>query len=127
MSWRQIFLVLKREYITRVRSKGFIWATILVPVGFAAVIGIMVFITVWESESTFEVAVKDETGQIASSLIDINERRYLDYSDLETDSLRALVQQDHITGYIIISEEHITDRRNPELIYRGSGGMEFLM
>jgi ABC-2 type transport system permease protein len=39
----------------------------------------------------------------------------------------TLVQQDHITGYIIITEEHITDRRKPELIYRGSGGMEFLM
>ncbi len=127
MSWRQIFLVLKREYITRVKSKGFIWATILVPVGFAAVISIMVFITVWESESTFEVAIKDETGQVAPPLIEINERRYLDYSDLEIDSLRTLVQQDRITGYIVITEENITERRNPELIYRGSGGMEFLM
>jgi ABC-2 type transport system permease protein len=127
MSWRQIYLVLKREYITRVRSKGFIWATILVPVGFAAVIGIMVFITVWESGDIFEVGIKDETGQIAPSLIDLNERRYIDHTGLGIDSLRTLVQQDVITGYIVITEENITEPLNPELIYRGSGGMEFLM
>lgn len=127
MNWRQIFLVLKREYITRVRSKGFIWATILVPVGFAAFIGIMVFITVWESDVVFEVAIKDETHQVAESLRTLNERRYLDYSHLDVDSLRAMVQRELVTGFVVITEEHITDGRNPELIYSGSGGMEFIL
>ncbi len=127
MSWRQIFLVLKREYITRVRSKGFIWATILVPVGFAAFIGIMVFITVWESDVVFEVAIKDETHHVAESLRTLNERRYLDYSHLDVDSLRAMVQRELVTGFVVITEEHITDGRNPELIYSGSGGMEFIL
>lgn len=127
MNWRQIFLVLKREYITRVRSKGFIWATILVPVGFAAFIGIMVFITVWESDMVFEVAIKDETHHVAESLRTLNERRYLDYSHLDVDSLRAMVQRELVTGFVVITEEHITDGRNPELIYSGSGGMEFIL
>lgn len=127
MNWRQIFLVLKREYVTRVRSKGFIWATILVPLGFAAFIGVMVFIQVWESDETFEIGVKDETGQISQSLIEINENRYRDYTGLSIDSLRVLVQTDEITGYIIVTEENITAGRNPELIYSGAGGMEFLM
>jgi len=127
MNWRQIFLVLKREYITRVRSKGFIWATILVPLGFVVFIGVMVFIQIWESDVTFEIGVKDETGQISQSLIEINPNRYLDYSDLSTDSLRVLVQTNEITGYIIFTEDIISEQRNPELIYSGSGGMEFLM
>lgn len=127
MNWKQIFLVLKREYITRVRSKGFIWATILVPLGFVAFIGVMVFIQIWESDVTFEIGIKDETGQISQSLIKINPNRYLDYSDLSVDSLRVLVQTNEITGYIIFSEDIISEQRNPELIYSGSGGMEFLM
>jgi len=127
MNWRQIFLVLKREYITRVRSKGFIWATILVPVGFAAFIGIMVFIAIWESDVAFEVAIKDETGYVAESLRTMNERRYLDYSHLAVDSLRTMVQRELVTGYIVITEDNITEGRNPELIYSGSGGMEFIM
>lgn len=127
MNWRQIFLVLKREYITRVRSKGFIWATILVPVGFAAFIGIMVFIAVWESDVAFELAIKYETGNIAESLRNMNERRYLDYSHIDVDSLRTMVQRELITGYVVITEENISDGRNPELIYSGSGGMEFIL
>lgn len=127
MNWRQIFLVLKREYITRVRSKGFIWATILVPVGFAAFIGIMVFIAVWESDVAFELAIKYETGNIAESLRNLNERRYLDYSHIDVDSLRTMVQRELITGYVVITEENISDGRNPELIYSGSGGMEFIL
>lgn len=126
MNWRQVYLVLKREYITRVKSKGFIWATILVPVGFVAFFGVTVFIAVWESDVSFEVGVKDETGQIAQQLQHINEERYLDLSELSVDSLRTLVQQEEITGYMVISEENIETDRNIELIYSGSGGIQLL-
>ncbi|MCC5914988.1 MAG: ABC transporter permease [Balneolaceae bacterium] len=126
MSWRQTFLVLKREYITRVKSKGFIWATILVPVGFALLIGVGIFIAVWDSEITYSLGVSDETGQIVSTLQDFDSERYVDYSDLPVDSLRAMVLRDEINGYIIITEENITEDRPLELIYSGSGGMQFL-
>lgn len=126
MNWKQIYLVLKREYLTRVKSKGFIWATILVPVGFIAFFGVMVFITVWESDVSFEIGIQDETGQIAEPLRSLNEERYLDLSDLSVDSLRTLVQTNMLTGYIIITEENISEQKNLELIYSGSGGIQLL-
>lgn len=126
MSWRQIYLVLKREYITRVRSKGFIWATILVPVGFAAFLGVIVFISVWESDTSFEIGIKDDTASVASSLAEMNPARYRDLTMLPVDSLRNMVQNESITGYIIISEENITNEKDLELIYSGSGGIQLL-
>lgn len=126
MSWRQIYLVLKREYITRVRSKGFIWATILVPVGFAAFLGVIVFISVWESDTSFEIGIKDDTASVASSLAEMNPARYRDLTMLPVDSLRNMVQTESITGYIIISEENITNEKDLELIYSGSGGIQLL-
>jgi len=126
MSWRQIYLVLKREYITRVRSKGFIWATILVPVGFAAFLGVIVFISVWESDTSFEIGIKDDTASVASSLAEMNPARYRDLTMLTADSLRNMVQNESITGYIIISEENITNEKDLELIYSGSGGIQLL-
>ncbi len=126
MSWRQIFLVLKREYLTRVRSKGFIAATILVPVGFAALMGVGVFIAVWDSTTSFEIGVKDDTGQVIQSLYQINPDRYSDLSDLSVDSLRSLVQSENITGYVVIDEENITTDKSLELIYSGSGGIQLL-
>ncbi|TVQ66509.1 MAG: ABC transporter permease [Balneolaceae bacterium] len=127
MNWRQIYLVLKREYLTRVKSKGFIWATVLVPVGFAAFIGIGVFISIWESDVALQIGVQDETGQVIRLLEQVNEQRYIDYSDIDSDSLRVLVQQDAITGFILITEENISGGKNPELIHSGSGGMEFIL
>ncbi|MDR9365313.1 MAG: ABC transporter permease [Balneolaceae bacterium] len=126
MSWRQVYLVLRREYITRVKSKGFIAATILVPVGFVVLFGIGILISVWESDITFEIGVIDQTEVLAPSLEEMNEERYTDYSDLAEDSLRTLVQQEQITGYMILDEEHITSDKALELIYSGSGGIQLL-
>jgi ABC-2 type transport system permease protein len=126
MNWPQTFLVMKREYLTRVKSKGFIWATILVPVGFALLIGVGIFIAVWDSEIEYTIGISDETGQVISSLQEINSDRYLDVSDLPVDSVRAQVQREEITGYVIIHEENIENETPLELIYSGSGGLQLL-
>ena len=126
MSWRQIYLVLRRDYMTRIKSKGFIAATILVPVGFVAMFGIGILISVWDSDITFEIGVIDQTEALAPSLEELNAERYTDYSDLPEDSLRTLIQQEQITGYMILDEEHITSDKTLELIYSGSGGIQLL-
>ncbi len=126
MNWRQIFLVLQREYLTRVKSKGFIWATILVPIGFVVFVGIVFFISIWESDTTFEIGILDETGVMAEALTELNPARYVDYSSLSADSLRSLVQQEEITGFIQMDEENIEAGKNLELIYSGSGGIQLL-
>lgn len=126
MNWRQIFLVLQREYLTRVKSKGFIWATILVPIGFVVFVGIVFFISIWESDTTFEIGILDETGVMAEALTELNAARYVDYSSLSADSLRSLVQQEEITGFIQMDEENIEAGKNLELIYSGSGGIQLL-
>lgn len=126
MNWRQIFLVLQREYLTRVKSKGFIWATVLVPIGFIVFVGVVFFISIWESDTTFEIGIQDDTGIVAEALSEMNPDRYLNYSDLPVDSLRTMVQQESITGYIVIDEENIETDKNLELIYSGSGGIQLL-
>ncbi|MER3465268.1 MAG: ABC transporter permease, partial [Chitinophagaceae bacterium] len=42
----KIGLIIKREYLSRVRKKTFILTTILTPLLFVGVIGLVVFITV---------------------------------------------------------------------------------
>lgn len=112
--------------MTRIKSKGFIAATILVPVGFVAMFGIGILISVWDSDITFEIGVIDQTEALAPSLEELNAERYTDYSDLPEDSLRTLIQQEQITGYMILDEEHITSDKTLELIYSGSGGIQLL-
>lgn len=126
MNWRQVFLVLKREYLTRVRSKGFIAATLLVPIGIIAIYGIGFLVIIWDSEVSYEVGIKDNTGAVVQAMVDRDPLRYLDVTDIEVDSLRAMVQSGDITGYVQIEDRNIDDNIPLELIYSGSGGLSLL-
>lgn len=60
---RQIFLVLKREYLTRVKKKSFLLATILTPLVMPAIIIAIVYFAGQEKESRSDkVLVLDESG-----------------------------------------------------------------
>ena len=63
----KILLIIKREYLSRVRKKTFILSTILTPVAFAGVIGAIIFITI-KSVRNETVAVVDPSGYLKSNL-----------------------------------------------------------
>ncbi len=57
----KIWLIIKREYLTRVRNRTFILSTFLTPIFFGALIGIIVFITIKNTDKE-KVAVIDNSG-----------------------------------------------------------------
>ena len=63
----KIWLIIQREYLSRVRKKTFILSTILFPLGFVAIFGVIIFITV-KNISHEKVAVVDPAGYLKSSL-----------------------------------------------------------
>lgn len=63
----KIWLVIQREYLTRVRNKTFILSTILTPIGFVAIIAAVVLITV-KNVRQEKVAVVDGQGILKSNL-----------------------------------------------------------
>jgi len=126
MNWRQVSLVLKREYLTRVKSKGFIAATLLVPIGIIAIYGIGFLVIIWESDVSYEVGIADRTSSVVNQLIERSPDSYLDVTNLPVDSLRSMIQSGDLTGYIEINEENIENNKSLELIYSGSGGLQLL-
>lgn len=126
MNWRQVSLVLKREYLTRVKSKGFIAATLLVPIGIIAIYGIGFLVIIWESDVSYEVGIVDQTGTVVNQLVERSPDSYTDVTDLQVDSLRSMIQSGDLTGYIEVTEENIEDNKSLELIYSGSGGLTLL-
>lgn len=126
MNFRQVSLVFKREYMSKIRSKGFIVATILIPVGMLVFVGVVVGIAMWDSETDFIIGVADQTGQLYPRLIEANAERYLDLSGTSVDSLQGMVANDKIEGYIILNKDHVLMKASPELVYSGSGGLALL-
>ena len=124
MSLHQILLVLKREYMTRIRSKAFILATILIPLGMVAFVGIVVGITLWDSDTQRTIAISDQTEVLYPRLDEIASERYRDYSGLSEDSLRSLVQAEEVDGYIVLTEKHVSGEANPEFVSSGAGGLK---
>ncbi len=125
MSFRQIKLVFQREYMSKIRSKGFILVTLLLPVGMLIFFGVIVGISLWDTESDFTIGIADETGQLYPKLAELNRERYIDVSELTTDSLQSMIIAEEITGYILLSDVN-TAGQSPQLIYGGSGGFALL-
>src|SRR5699024_3960804 len=123
MNFRQVFLVSKREYLTKIRTKAFILATVLIPLGMIAIMGTGVAFAVWETDSEHTIGIVDETGQIYPRLQAINEQRYLDLSAVSAGSIRQMIVNEQIDGYVTLSEQNISFNKNPEFVYGGSGGL----
>ncbi len=62
MSTNKIWLIAGREYITRVRKKTFILATLLTPIGFAILMGLGTYFAAKGGEATKSIALKDASG-----------------------------------------------------------------
>lgn len=65
---RRVWLVVKREYLTRVRTKGFVIGTLSVPLITAAVFFLPVLVAGRQAAQTIEIAIVDESGALAEEV-----------------------------------------------------------
>ncbi|HUQ96614.1 MAG TPA: ABC transporter permease [Chitinophagaceae bacterium] len=79
----KVGLIIKREYLSRVRKKTFILSTILTPLLFALVIGTVIYITV-KNVSHENVAVVDPSGYLKSNLENSKNVTYHFVTDTDT-------------------------------------------
>ena len=104
---KQIFLVLKREYSTRVKKKSFLLATILIPLIFPAVIFGIVYLGTSDGDSSKEVYVLDESGYFQDSFSNAGYTYTYLTSNLE--DAKAKLQEDDVYGLIHIPEIDLDD------------------
>lgn len=64
------WLIIKREYLSRVRKRSFVVITLLIPILLVAFIGIEVFLISGGSKATEKIAVIDDSGQLLGKLKD---------------------------------------------------------
>ena len=104
MSLHKIWLILRSEFWRRVRSKAFLLATLLVPVGFivlAAAPAVFGYLAEQTDERT--VALVDETQQLADSLAAMSDGRVtFRPTAAPIDSVRAAVRGGQYDGYLLL-------------------------
>ena len=100
-----ISLIIKREFIAKVRNKSFIVMTFLSPLLF---VGIAVFVSYLASmkADTKQIAVHDETGLFVADLMAKNKKdseyQYLDLSVLDVKALKDSITQERFEGVLQI-------------------------
>jgi ABC-2 type transport system permease protein len=65
---RKLWLVIKREYLTRVRTKGFIFSTIALPVFSVGILAIQIYTATRQTDHTLKIALVDNTGGLAAAI-----------------------------------------------------------
>jgi ABC-2 type transport system permease protein len=65
---RKVWLVFKREYLTRVKTKGFVIGTLLVPFLGIVSVALVAFLASQGSKDKFRVAIVDNVGGLAESV-----------------------------------------------------------
>jgi len=65
---RKLSLIWKREYLARVRTKAFVISTVMLPLLFVGIIGVMVLMVGRQQGHTPRIAIADWTGNLAPAI-----------------------------------------------------------
>lgn len=66
----KVSIIIKREYLTRVKKKSFLILTLLMPLFFAAIMILHSYLMSLDSDKNFHIAIADETGAYAERFED---------------------------------------------------------
>ncbi|MGW8264876.1 MAG: ABC transporter permease [Longimicrobiales bacterium] len=109
-----LFPVIKREYLQRVRSKWFVFGTVLAPV---FLVGMMVLPIIFESrseEARRNVALVDETGVLGDAVTPrLEELGFTIRPEAPgaEETLRSEVEAGELGGFIVLPEDALTRGR----------------
>jgi len=104
----KIFLIIQREYLSRVKKRSFIIMTIIGPILMAAMIILPAFLADWSEATEKRIAVLDETGWFLEKFKDQdNITFYYVFGDLASEKKEALNNRGDLLLYIPRTELNI--------------------
>ncbi len=120
-----LWVIAQREYIQRVKTKGFVIGTLLGPIFMIALIAIPVFVMVAVDEQvTRKIAIVDETGVLADAL-DFPLEFEMVQLDVPVDTIRHMVEEQLLDGYLLLPADVLQGRGPASFYSRGGGGLMF--
>ena len=103
MKLHTIGIVIRREYLNRVKKKSFLVTTFIVPILMAALCIVPVVLMMNSKEKTKKIAVVDQSGIVMPYLEDNDVLNYTDCSAEPLDSVKAYMAANGFDGVLHIS------------------------
>lgn len=118
----KIWIIIKREYLTRVKKKSFVVATLLLPLLFVAMLVVPILIA--GGTDNENVAVVDESKIFTGKIADEDNLHYK-FVDQNIDSLKKNYSELGYTGVLHIPQMDVS--RPPSIIYYSKGQMNIML
>ncbi len=98
-------LIIRREFVSRVRNKTFVVMTFLSPLIFVGMISLITWLTTLNEDKIHKVAFLDETGLFSSELQDLDTVQYVDYSNYTLDDAKDSVIIKNLYGLLYLPKD----------------------
>ena len=123
----KLLLIVKREFISKVRNKSFIVMTFLSPLLFVG-IGVFVGYLSQMKADLKTIAIHDETGKFVNDFKSDEEYKYLNLSNVDLKILKDSIVSESYEGLLVIpkSTNNATLQKNIQYISNESPGVMFI-
>lgn len=112
----KLWLIIKREYLTRVKRRSFIIATLLTPMAFAIFFVVVGLIFQYESDDSRRIAIIDEGDVLKHSIRD-EKNLYFKFVDVELSVLRENFDEFDYDGILVLPQVNDLLARNYTVYY----------
>jgi ABC-2 type transport system permease protein len=123
-STSKIRTIISHEYLTKVKSKGFIIGTLLAPLGIILIYGIMIIVSITSMDKTaMKIAILDFSGGIGNQLVETDTSKFYLTQKSEAE-LKDDLLKEQIDSYLILPADFMT-KAEATVYTRGGGGLGF--
>lgn len=117
---QKFWLIFKREYLSRVRKKTFILATLLTPIGFALLFGVMLLLmSSGQEERRFGIVDESNVLQLKESGKSLRESPYVRFKPLalSLDAARKQTKENGVDALLYLPAQDSGNLRNLRMEY----------
>ena len=119
------WIIIRREYFERLKSRGFILATILGPLALLAAIAIPIATVVFlEDDSKRTLHIQNSAG-LALENLQLSGAVDVVISDLPEEDLKDQLRDRSISAYLLLPHGIVEADSSAKFVSRGSGGLQF--
>ncbi|KVV15591.1 ABC transporter permease [Flavobacterium sp. TMP13] len=115
-----VSLIIKREFISKVRNKSFIVMTFLSPLLFVGIAGFIGYLSSMKAD-TKRIAIHDEMGLFATSFTkqnsENNEFKYIDLTTIPLESLKDSIAKESFQGVLVIPKSNTVKELENKIDY----------
>ena len=110
---RNLKLIIRREYLARVKNKAFIVMTFLSPLILVGMVVLIAYLVSLNSDVQRVVAINDESGLFKSDFRDSKDIRFIDLSAISLEEAKIVVEEKEYFGLLHVPE--IQGNEDPDI------------